>query len=72
MDLLTVYSDAIKSDKLGTVKGYLVRFGSADTPDLEGDFFTPNTDYGFPVKSGQAVPLNLYYHHGMDSVVGKR
>ena len=72
MDLLTVYSDAIKSDKLGSVKGYLVRFGDANTPDLEGDFFTPNTDYGFPVKSGQAVPLNLYYHHGMDSVVGKR
>ena len=72
MDLLTVYSDAIKSDKLGSVKGYLVRFGDANTPDLEGDFFTPDTDYGFPVKSGQAVPLNLYYHHGMDSVVGKR
>ena len=72
MELLTVYSDAIKSDRLGYVKGYLVRFGSPETPDLEGDFFTPDTDYGFPVKSGQAVPLNLYYHHGMDAVVGKR
>ena len=72
MELLTVYSDAIKSDRLGYVKGYLVRFGSPDNVDLEGDYFTPETDYGFPIKSGQAVPLNLYYHHGMDSVVGKR
>ena len=72
MELLTVYSDAIKSDRLGYIKGYLVRFGSPDNVDLEGDYFTPETDYGFPVKSGQAVPLNLYYHHGMDSVVGKR
>ena len=72
MELLTVYSDSIKSDRLGYVKGYLVRFGSPDNVDLEGDYFTPETDYGFPIKSGQAVPLNLYYHHGMDSVVGKR
>lgn len=69
MELLTVSGDAIKSDKLGTIKGYLVRFSDAQNPDLEGDFFTPATDFGFPTKS--AVPLNLYYHHGMDPVVGK-
>jgi phage head maturation protease len=72
MDLLTVYSDAIKSDRLGSVKGYLVRFGSPDATDLEGDFFTPQTDFGFPIKSGERVPLNLYYHHGMDKFVGKK
>jgi phage head maturation protease len=72
MDLLTVYSDAIKSDRLGSVKGYLVRFGSPDATDLEGDFFTPQTDFGFPIKAGQRVPLNLYYHHGMDKFVGKK
>jgi phage head maturation protease len=72
MDLLTVYSDAIKSDRLGSVKGYLVRFGSPDATDLEGDYFTPQTDFGFPIKAGQRVPLNLYYHHGMDKVVGKK
>ena len=71
MDVLTVYADAVKSDRLGHVKGYLVRFGDAESPDLEGDYFTASTDYGFPTK-GQKVPLNLYYHHGMDSVVGKR
>ena len=72
MDLLTVYSDAIKSDRLGSVKGYLVRFGSPDSTDLEGDYFTPQTDFGFPIKAGERVPLNVYYHHGMDKVVGKK
>jgi phage head maturation protease len=72
MDLLTVYSDAIKSDRLGSVKGYLVRFGSPDATDLEGDYFTPQTDFGFPIKSGERVPLNVYYHHGMDKFVGKK
>jgi phage head maturation protease len=72
MDLLTVYSDAIKSDRLGSVKGYLVRFGSPDATDLEGDYFTKSTDFGFPIKAGERVPLNVYYHHGMDKVVGKK
>ena len=72
MDLLTVYSDAIKSDRLGSVKGYLVRFGSPDATDLEGDYFTPQTDFGFPIKAGERVPLNVYYHHGMDKIVGKK
>ena len=72
IDLLTVYSDAIKSDRLGSVKGYLVRFGSPDATDLEGDYFTPQTDFGFPIKAGERVPLNVYYHHGMDKIVGKK
>jgi phage head maturation protease len=49
-----------------------VRFGSPDTTDLEGDYFTPQTDFGFPIKAGQRVPLNVYYHHGMDKFVGKK
>jgi len=72
MDLLTSTVDNIKSDRLGYVKGYLVRFGDTKTADLEGDFFTASTDYGFPVSKGQRVPLNVYYHHGMDAAVGKK
>lgn len=67
-DIIT--GDAVKSDRLGYVKGYLVRFGDPSKTDLEGDFFTAGTDYGFPAKG--RVPLNLYYHHGMDSKVGRR
>jgi len=72
MDLLTSFVDGIKSDRLGYVKGYLVRFGDTKTADLEGDYFTASTDYGFPVSKGQRVPLNVYYHHGMDAAVGKK
>lgn len=72
MDVLTSFVDGIKSDRLGHVKGYLVRFGDAKATDLEGDYFTPETDYGFPLEAGKRVPLNVYYHHGMDSTVGKK
>jgi len=49
-----------------------VRFGSPDTTDLEGDYFTQSTDFGFPIKAGERVPLNVYYHHGMDKMIGKK
>ena len=72
MDVLTSFPDAIKSDRLGYVKGYLVRFGDSKSADLEGDYFTQSTDYGFPMTEGKRVPLNVYYHHGMDQMVGKK
>lgn len=72
MDVLTSFADGIKSDRLGHVKGYLVRFGDAKATDLEGDYFTKSTDYGFPLEEGKRVPLNVYYHHGMDAQVGKK
>jgi phage head maturation protease len=72
MDLLTSTVDNIKSDRLGYVKGYLVRFGDTQSADLEGDYFTKSTDYGFPMSEGKRVPLNVYYHHGMDAAVGKK
>ena len=72
MDVLTSSVDGIKSDRLGYVKGYLVRFGDTKATDLEGDYFTRSTDYGFPMEEGKRVPLNVYYHHGMDAQVGKK
>jgi phage head maturation protease len=72
MDVLTSTVDGIKSDRLGYVKGYLVRFGDTQSADLEGDYFTKLTDYGFPMSEGKRVPLNVYYHHGMDTSVGKK
>lgn len=70
MDIVAISGDAIKSDKLGTVSGYLVRFGSPEVTDLEGDYFTKSTDFGFPMD--QKVPINLYWNHGVDRKVGKR
>jgi phage head maturation protease len=72
MEMDSVIGGAVKSDRLGHVKGYLVRFGSPNAVDLEGDYFGPETDFGFPVKAGSRVPLNLYYHHGMDQKVGRK
>lgn len=68
MQTLVSFGDAIKADDSGRVRGYLVRFGGAD---LEGDYFTSSTDFGRPMKSGERVPMNLYYHHGQDKTVGK-
>lgn len=68
MQTLVNFGSAIKADDSGRVRGYLVRFGGQD---LEGDFFTPQTDFGRPMKSGDRVPMNLYYHHGQDRTIGK-
>lgn len=70
MDMMAYFADSVKSDELGNVRGYLVRFGSPNVTDLEGDYFTKSTDFGFPLDT--QVPINLYYHHGMDAKVGKR
>lgn len=72
MELKTIAADAVKSDRLGYVKGYLVRFGTPEAADLEGEYFTAQTDFGFPVAKGARVPLNVYYHHGMDPKIGRK
>lgn len=68
MQTLVNFGSAIKADDSGGVRGYLVRFGGQD---LEGDYFTKETDFGRPMKSGDRVPMNLYYHHGQDRTIGK-
>ena len=68
MQTLVNFESAIKADDSGRVRGYLVRFGGQD---LEGDYFTKETDFGRPMKSGDRVPMNLYYHHGQDRTIGK-
>ncbi len=60
MDMLTSTVDGIKSDRLGYVKGYLVRFGDTKTADLEGDYFTASTDYGFPVGTANTGIVGVF------------
>lgn len=50
----------------GRVGGYLVRFSGEDDPDLSGEYFTPDTDFG------EADKVGVYYHHGLDATIGKR
>jgi len=55
MDDVFVIGEAVKAvpQEDGSVKvgGYLVRFGNASTPDLVGDYFTQETDFGNAEKS---------------------
>ncbi len=62
---LVAFGTAVKAKKQadGTLKadGYLVRFTSADDPDisLTRDYFTKSTYYG------EAATVPVYFHHGM-------
>jgi hypothetical protein len=67
-DLLVVQGGEIKSLGGGKVGGYLVLFSDEDTPDLTGDFFTKDTDFGL----GSVPRSGIYYDHGLDPVIGKR
>ncbi len=46
----------------GRVGGYLVIWGSPDTRDLQGEYFTPETDLGLDWYAQRPV----LYHHGLD------
>lgn len=60
------YGGEVKALGEGRVGGYLIRFSGPDDPDLSGEYFAPDTDYG------EADRVGVYYHHGLDPKVGKR
>jgi HK97 family phage major capsid protein len=49
----------------GRVGGYLVVWGNATTRDLEGDYFTPETDFALEWYAQRPV----LYQHGLDGVL---
>jgi phage head maturation protease len=52
----------------GRIGGYLIAWGSAERPDLQGEYFTPATDLlldSFPIAASMVL-----YHHGLDRTVG--
>ncbi|MBE0690068.1 MAG: hypothetical protein IH587_08110, partial [Anaerolineae bacterium] len=59
---------AIKALGDGKVGGFLVVYGDQDHPDLEGDFFTKETDLDF--EDGHQV--GVYYQHGLDATLKTR
>lgn len=65
-DLLVSSGAEVKALGDGKVGGYLVRFGSAEQPDLEGDFFNVETDFG------DHTTTPVFYHHGLDDNIGQR
>lgn len=67
-DQLLIFGGAVKALSGGRVGGYLVKFGTPDEIDVDGEFFSADTDYDvdFPGKA------TVYYNHGLDPVIGKR
>jgi len=65
-ETLIAFGGAVKALGDGKVGGYLVRFSTEDDPDLEGEYFTRETDYG------EADSAPVQYQHGMDAKIGKR
>ena len=71
-DDLVQFGDCVKATRLedGTLKlgGYLIRYSTENDPDVTGDYFTQDTDFGhdFPAR------MPVYFHHGMDAKMGKR
>lgn len=63
---LITFGTEVKALGGGKVGGYLVRFSTANDPDLTGDFFTAETDFG----DFKAAPV--LYQHGLDAKMGKR
>ena len=45
-DYLVSFGSSIKMLDNGNVGGYLVMFSGPKDPDLYGDYFTPETDFG--------------------------
>lgn len=53
---------ALEGDRIG---GYLVLWGDPDTPDLQGEYFTPETDFKLEWFDKRPV----LYHHGLDGAI---
>ena len=62
------FGSEVKALGGGKVGGYLVRFTDENHPDLDGDFFTKDTDFDIEDKER----ITLYYNHGLDSVLKTR
>ena len=69
-ETLIAFGGAVKALGDGKVGGYLVRFTTEDDPDLQGEYFTKDTDFGEP----KPIPPSgtVYYNHGKDKKMGKR
>lgn len=65
-DGLVTFGASVKALGDGKVGGYLVRFSTDKDPDLTGDFFTKETDFG------EHKTADVYYNHGLDSTLKTR
>jgi hypothetical protein len=69
-DTLVLIGDPVKSLGDGKVGGYLIRFSGPKAPDLEGEYFDADTDYG--VDWDEPVKSITLYNHGFDPKLGMK
>lgn len=71
-DLLTLPGFAPSSVKTEgdtlVIEGYLVKFSDERKPDLHGEFFTRDTDFG-PLSDLGEVVVGSYYDHGQNATI---
>lgn len=60
-DGMMSYGGEIKSLGNGHIGGYLVRFGSPQDTDAEGEYFDATTDYGF--QKGEEISSPVWLNH---------
>jgi len=65
-DTLIAFGGEVKALGAGRVGGYLIRYTTGADPDLTGDYFTKETDFGGHASSP------VFYHHGLDAKLGRR
>jgi len=66
-DFVVSFGGAVKAlAEPGKIGGYLVRFTGENDPDLTGQFFTPETDFG-PNETSL-----VWYQHGLDKNLKRR
>lgn len=70
METLINRGGEVKMLKNGKIGGYLITFSDASEPDLAGDYFTRNTDFGVDWQ-GDEVKTAVLYAHGLDAKMGK-
>ncbi|MFA6134454.1 MAG: hypothetical protein WC869_10620 [Phycisphaerae bacterium] len=65
-DTMITMGGEIKALGDGRIGGYLIRFSDPQHPDLAGEYFTKDTDFG-PLRTSL-----VFFHHGKDGRIKKR
>jgi HK97 family phage major capsid protein len=65
-----IFGSKVKAENDGKISGWLVRFSDGSKRDLEGEYFTKNTDFGIHFDENNEMKTTVLYHHGLDETIG--
>lgn len=69
-DYNVVFGGAVKALGDGRIRGYLHLFGNTEVKDLQGEYFSKNTDFLFEDFPIEGLPIK--YHHCLDRTIKTR